>query len=63
MVNNTGIMHAAYKRGGEPLCHTRNAHMSTTVELFRAEPKPCKRCAVKVAKMDAIVARREAART
>ncbi len=58
MVNNQGIMHAAHRMGGEPLCRKRNAHMSTTVENFRNEPKQCKRCVAKVLKMDAVTAKR-----
>lgn len=59
--NNQGIMHAAGKMGGEPLCRNRKAHMSTTLEEFRAYPKQCKRCAGKVAKIDAIKRKRETA--
>jgi hypothetical protein len=61
--NNQGIMHAAYTHGGYPLCKNRTAHMSTIIEKFRAEPKPCKRCLAKVAKMDELAARKAARAT
>ena len=51
MVNNQGIMHAAYTKGGTPLCKNRNAHMSTDLISFKNEPLQCKRCATKVKKM------------
>lgn len=57
--NNQGIMHAAHTCGGGPLCKNRNAHMSTSIDRFRNEPKKCKRCVAKVAKMDAIKQKRE----
>lgn len=59
MVNNQGIMHAARQMGGEPLCRNRNAHMSTTIEKFRDEPRRCKRCEARVLKMDILRHKRE----
>ncbi len=53
MVNNQGIMHLAGVKGGEPVCRNRRAHMSTTEDCFRQEPKQCKRCAAKLAQRDA----------
>jgi hypothetical protein len=58
--NNQGIAHAAYRDGGFPLplCRARRAHISCEIAGFRAYPKQCKRCAAKLAKMDAASARR-----
>lgn len=61
MVHNRGIMHAAHKVGGTPLCRKRNAHMSVAIEAFRSDPLPCKRCLSVVAKMGAAARRREGA--
>lgn len=52
-VNNQGIAHASYRAGGVPLCNNRRAHMSFDIEKFRALGGQCRRCAAKVAKMDA----------
>lgn len=62
MVNNQGIMHCAAKRGGMPICGNDRAHMSTTRDRFEKEPKQCKRCLAKIAKQNAVIARREAAK-
>jgi len=57
---NQGIMHAAYKTGGEPFCKTRRAVMSVNIEEFRTTVwTPCKRCTAKVAKLDAKKASKE----
>ncbi len=58
MCNNQGIMHAAMKPGSTPLCRNRNAHMSTAIAEFRNDPKPCKRCSAKLAKMDMVQRKR-----
>jgi hypothetical protein len=58
MVHNRGIMHAAFQKGGAPLCKNQKAHMSTDIEQFRKEPLQCKRCLAKVAKADALAAKR-----
>lgn len=58
---NQGIMHAAFKTGGQPLCRSRRAHMSVCVEQFRTDQKQCKRCAASLAKMDAKRARKQEA--
>lgn len=60
MANNQGIMHAAPKTGGVPLCRKRNAHMSVAIDAFRSDPKPCKRCVATLTKMDAAAAKRAA---
>lgn len=54
---NNGIMHAAHTRGGRPFCKNRNAHMSTTIENYLKEPKPCKRCMPTVQKQLALKAK------
>jgi hypothetical protein len=56
---NLGIMHAARSIGGEPLCRKRNAHMSTSIEIFRHYPTKCKKCEAKLVKQDAFNARLE----
>ncbi len=56
--NNQGIMHAAHRVGGEPLCRNRNAHMSTSIDKFRGEPLRCKRCQAKVEKIDSVAWRK-----
>jgi hypothetical protein len=53
MVNNRGIMHIAYQRGGMPFCKNNNGHMSTTPDRIENEPLICKRCAAKLAKIEA----------
>lgn len=60
MTNNQGIMHAAFKIGGTPLCRKKNAHMSVSIDAFRSYPKPCKRCIIVLAKMDASAKRKRA---
>jgi hypothetical protein len=60
VANNQGITHAAFRDGGEPLCKNRNAHTSTGLDKFRTDPQPCKRCAAKLSKIDAVTAKREA---
>lgn len=42
-----------FKRGGKPLCGAKRTHMSLAVEDFRTDPRQCKRCAAKLAAMDA----------
>lgn len=57
---NQGIMHAAYKTGGDALCKTRRSIMTLNIEEFRVMLwQPCKRCAAKVAKMDTKKANKE----
>jgi hypothetical protein len=51
--------------GGDALCGNRNAIMGVSVTRFRADEgtgRYCARCVAKLAKMDAIIARREIAR-
>jgi len=60
MVNNQGIIHAAYSDGGQPICKNRNAHMSSEIAKFRTYgASQCKRCAAKLVKMDAVKAKKE----
>jgi len=60
MVHNRGIMHAAFQKGGAPLCRNNKAHMTTDIESFRKESPECqcKRCLVKLEKADALAAKR-----
>lgn len=44
MCNNQGIMHLAYKIGGDPVCRNKRAHMSTIRDQFKLYPKQCKKC-------------------
>lgn len=58
---NQGIMHAAHQTGGGALCKTRRSIMSVSIAEFRTMKwTPCKRCAAKVAKMDAVKAKNAA---
>lgn len=57
-VNNTGIAHASFTVGGAPLCKSRRAHFCLPVDKFRNDTKKCKRCAAKLAKSDAVKAKR-----
>ena len=59
---NQGIDHLARTTGGRPLCNHRRAHMSISIQTFRANlgtGRYCVRCLATLAKMDAIKARRE----
>lgn len=53
--HNTGIFHAVIKFGMATLCKRRNAIMATEIAKFRELPAEyqCKRCAAKLATMDA----------
>lgn len=42
--NNQGIMHLSHKPGGFPACRNRNGHMSTTLDSYLTDTKPCKKC-------------------
>lgn len=62
-MNNQGIMHAVFAYGEKPLCGSRRALMATVIEKFRDDQKPCKRCASKLAEMDARAAKKAEAKT
>lgn len=62
-MNNQGIMHAVFAYGQKPLCGSRRALMATVIEKFRDDQKPCKRCASKLAEMDARAAKKAEAET
>lgn len=58
---NQGIMHAAHRAGGDSFCKTRRSIMSVSVAEFRTMNwTPCKRCAAKIAKLDAKAAAKAA---
>lgn len=52
-LNNTGVMHAVHKFGQRPLCGRRDALMATEIAAFRQTGHQCKRCAARLAEMDA----------
>jgi hypothetical protein len=63
MTNNQGIDHIASSVGGFPFCRNRKAHLSISVERYRADEgtglhRYCARCVAYLAKRDAIIARR-----
>lgn len=58
---NVGIMHLGKAgKGTSPRCGNRLAHMSTTIDAFRAWHDQCKRCAAILANIDAKSAKRPA---
>ena len=53
MAHNRGIFHAVHKFGQSPLCKSRTAVMVCEITAFRDGRDQCKRCAVKLAALDA----------
>ncbi len=53
---NQGITHLAFKTGGRPLCNTRRAIMSISIDRYRAGEqfgvRECSKCLAKLAAMD-----------
>lgn len=50
---NSGIWHAVFKFGQPTLCKSRRAVMACEIADFRDDRTKCKRCAAKLAEMDA----------
>jgi len=56
--HNRGIEHVNWN--GQVLCGNRRAHMYTSIEKFKQDPdSQCKRCATKLAKIEALDKRRQ----
>lgn len=59
--HNRGIWHAVHKFGQPTLCKSRRAIMACEVPAFRDREPKCKRCAARLADMDARAAKKSAA--
>lgn len=57
---NRGVAHLRIGDATRPACRTKRAHYWVDVARFRADAKPCKRCAAVLANMDAKKAARSA---